>query len=144
MKVFILIAVITMTIAREVPHIDWSSVELSNQPKDASAIRDRRIHIGQPVEPHSFPYQAGILTRHQDTMVGRWGGSLITTQSVLASAHSFFSPLFETVIILGAHYITHLEDTQQRFYMDLNQIYRHPNFGQNSNSLNFKIKYFTN
>jgi secreted trypsin-like serine protease len=129
MKVIVLIALsATLAIAADVvPLVDWSSVELAHHAKDVRLVRERRIHNGNPVEPHSIPYQAAVLTRHAET-VGRWGGSLITTRSVLAAAHSFFNPLTEVVVVLGAHYITQLEDSQQRFYVDLDLILRHPDF----------------
>ncbi|KAG5668525.1 hypothetical protein PVAND_016464 [Polypedilum vanderplanki] len=124
MKVLIIFLLPSVVLA----YTDWSSVDQFYHPKDVSIARERRIHLGQPVTPHSIPYQAGILTEHSPPTVGRWGGSLITPRSVLASAHSFFSPLTSVTVILGAHYITKIEPSQQRFTIDLSQIIRHPDF----------------
>ncbi|KAG5668528.1 hypothetical protein PVAND_016467 [Polypedilum vanderplanki] len=54
--------------------------------------------------------------------------SFLESSLVLASAHSFFSPLSSVTVILGAHYITKIEPSQQRFTIDLSQIIRHPDF----------------
>lgn len=123
MKLLVFIAIIYFV---QCSPTDWSTVE--NLYPKVPGIRDRRIYRGEPAEPHSIPWQAGILTTHTDIRTGRWGGSLITTRSVLAAAHSFNSPLVQTIIILGAHYITRLEDTQQRFYIPMENHIRHPDW----------------
>ncbi|KAG5668501.1 hypothetical protein PVAND_016440 [Polypedilum vanderplanki] len=125
MKVF---AIFVLFISVAFAYTDWSSVDQLYHPKDVRILRERRIHIGEPVEPHSIPYQAGTLIEHTPTMVGRSGGSLITPRSVLVAAHCFFSPLTSVTVILGAHYINRIEDSQQRFYIDVEEIIRHPDY----------------
>jgi secreted trypsin-like serine protease len=66
------------------------------------------------VEPHSHPYQAGLIVQVSLIVQRRCGGSLITSQAVLTSAHCIENSL-HTQIVLGAHTINQIEDTQQRF-----------------------------
>jgi chymotrypsin len=57
------------------------------------------------------------------------GGSLITSQAVLTTAHCLENSLF-TQVVLGAHTITRVEDTQQRFRIEAADYRFHPQYNR--------------
>jgi chymotrypsin len=107
---------------------DWSKVIPRT---DNSSGRSGRIVGGNIVTPHSHPHQVGLLFRGTLGKESLCGGSLITTRSVLTAAHCP-SLTRSCQVILGAHQITTVEPSQQRFNVDQSAYRIHPAYSLTS------------
>lgn len=117
----------------EWPRVQWRSDEPGFwadriiQPKvvpSSKFDKGGRIVGGWEVEPHTHPYQAGLmLTRGNSLLL--CGGSAIHLRAILTAAHC--TDLTEHAqVVLGAHRLQSLELTQQRFNVTLRGYRPHP------------------
>jgi chymotrypsin len=74
--------------------------------------RNGRIVGGAVVNPHTHPYQAGLLMAFSGG-TGLCGGSVINARTILTAAHCPIGST-STQVILGAHQLTAVEPNQQR------------------------------
>jgi trypsin len=83
-----------------------------------------RITGGEEVEPHSLPYQVGLMIPTDDG-TAFCGASLLSPTTVLTAAHcGELSTNIE--IVLGAHRIRDNEDTQVK--VNSSQVVVHPDW----------------
>ncbi|KAJ8918109.1 hypothetical protein NQ315_011566 [Exocentrus adspersus] len=118
MKVIIYLqAVLSISLALPSPKLPWNEIQgrnisvepVSNHPTVKNNGVNGRIIGGDEVEPHSRPYQAGLIINGQNFC----SGSLISPNYVLTAAHCIFSASY-VEIILGAHNVNIQEASQLR------------------------------
>jgi chymotrypsin len=113
----------------EVPGF-WDGKDKSIAGISSGPSRSGRIVGGNIVTPHSHPYQAGLLFRGL-ILTGMCGGSIITARSVLTAAHCTVGAR-SLQVILGAHQITTVEPSQQRFNVEVSTFRVHPEYVDSS------------
>ena len=139
---FILAIILTTAVADEAWDIDWSQVRPRTeapgfwdnrffQPKmmprlsfEVKSDVAGRIVGGWEVEPNAHPYQAGLLLR-MGSSVFLCGGSVIGPHYILTAAHCPENTE-STQVILGAHQINEIEETQQRRDVNSSNYRCHP------------------
>lgn len=87
---------------------------------------DKKIVGGQIAEPHSIPFQAAILVKHENA-VAFCGGSIINERTVLTAAHCVKNSQ-EAIVILGAHDLAANESTILQRRVNSSTYRLHPEF----------------
>ena len=144
-QVFLMFILAHSVFTAEPWKVDWTKVETRQQsPKlfkpqksQPETERNGRIVGGWEVEPHSHPYQVGLLLRSDNrTSTYLCGGSILNERAIFTAAHCVDST--DTAqIIVGAHNLFISESSQQRF--DVNRSNYRCHYGYNSITLNYDI-----
>ncbi|KAF5289874.1 hypothetical protein FQR65_LT02008 [Abscondita terminalis] len=74
-----------------------------------------RVTGGQPVVPHSRPFQVALNVIIEPGKVAFCGGSILSENAVLSAAHCL-QDAQQVKVIVGAHNISTQEDTQQIYF----------------------------
>lgn len=132
----VILSVFAVSAIADNTYIDWSKVVPRSNIKDGKIVdptirsfpdgQNGRIVGGQEVIPHSHPYIVALIVQ---TFAGDalCQGSIISMETVLTTAYCLVES-FSAQVIVGAHDITRLEDSQQRRFAS-NLDYRiHPGF----------------
>lgn len=107
----------------------WDNRDIQPETNQATEFYRRgRIVGGWDVEPHTHPYQAGLILT-KGTSLFLCGGSAIHIRAILTAAHctEFTS---HTLVILGAHILQSAEPSQQIFSVTLRGYRPHPQYNR--------------
>jgi len=101
---------------------------ICSQVSTADIKLTEKIVGGQVAESGSIPFQAGLLVRRAPEGILLCGGSLISNNAVLTAAHCLKDTL-GSVVVLGAHNITNLNETGAvRMFANASSYIIHPQF----------------
>ena len=98
--------------------------------KGPERTRAGRIVGGQVVNPHSHPYQAGLLVQ-MGGGTALCGASVIGSRTILTAGHCSLGTS-STLVILGAHELTANEPTQHRQTVESWAYRIHPDYNPNN------------